>query len=280
LFANPYQPDVCPILALGLHLLYFSVSETYDLFPGGAIGTRGNRQTKTRSQIIRFYNCLISTMRESVIMKETLRICGLAADMIGKEIIKAYNSNNCYFYILMYLGTHSFRKGCATLIGAVNSGGSHVLALFDRAGWSYHKSAGKYIYGGMGSDAECGRECSLLPIGEVEFAVLPCHFLQTPEANEVVDEVLALAYDARLLSLPTLVPILRHGLAAIVNHFDYLNESLDPNSPFRSSILFRERRHVFRLREFLVAKQLFTSPYMNASGILSLFLILLLIYVS
>jgi hypothetical protein len=138
-YANPYEPSICPILSLALHVFGMSFRvdnlDTATIFPGSP------------------YDVFSKWLPEAVI--ETGAIGVTASDF----------------------GTHSFRKGvtsyCAGFIG-----GAPITAIFLRAGWSLGEVQQRYISFTEGGDQLAGRMAAGLNLnGGSKFSVLPPHFV-------------------------------------------------------------------------------------------------------
>lgn len=189
LFANPYEPSVCVVLALALHM--FSVA------------FRPDDDNKD------------------------LLFLGSPYDVFSKWLPTALEKI-AQFAVLGYLisdfGTHSFRKGIATFCSGF-IGGPSVIAIFQRAGWSLGQVQDRYITFSDGGDQLCGRVAAGLNFnGGSKFAVLPPHFdradiLTAAEWNEIVP-----GYGDYPLGFQTCLPYM---LASLVFHWEWLNEKDD-----------------------------------------------------
>lgn len=105
-YANPLQPEICPILALAIYWLVFPPTFTSKdanphIFPGS------NQEERFRKALM-------------AIIKTTEGEQQLLSRQIAAEDI----------------GTHSIRKGSATFSTAVGSVGVSTRAVYHRAGWS------------------------------------------------------------------------------------------------------------------------------------------------
>ena len=137
-YANTYNPQICPILAMSL--LVFTCHR------GGNVVEQGL-----------FAGCnsdgRFGKMLAAVIAELPQNILGAAPEDIG---------------------THSSRKGSTSyclefvVISAVQ--------VYLRAGWSLGDVPDRYIFAGAGGDQIVGRAVCGLPINSKEFGVLPPHF--------------------------------------------------------------------------------------------------------
>jgi hypothetical protein len=137
-YANPFNPTVCPILSIALHL--FSIS------------FRPENEYKNLVYIGAPYDVFTKWLSSSL---EELELLGHSPKDFG---------------------THSFRKGIATYCSGF-IGGPSIIAIFLRAGWSLGQVQDRYITYSDGGDHLCGRVAAGLDFnGGSKFAVLPPHF--------------------------------------------------------------------------------------------------------
>lgn len=135
LFANPYNPSICPILALALHVFSISFRPDNDdkdkLFPENS------------------YNVFSSWLGEAI--PKVIQIGFQVSDY----------------------GTHSFRKGIATFTAGF-IGGPGIISIFLRAGWSLGNVQDRYLLFADGGDQLCGRIAAGLNFNDgPNFSVLP-----------------------------------------------------------------------------------------------------------
>lgn len=125
IFANPVHPEICPILALGIHLLctegIFSNGEQSMLFQG-----------KNQSQSDRFRRIM---QRQAFCTEEGRRVMqrhGLIPDDIG---------------------THSWRKGATTYATSGTTASPSIVAVHLRGGWAMDGVLSRYMgYGPTSTD--------------------------------------------------------------------------------------------------------------------------------
>jgi len=204
-FANPLNPQLCPILALGLYVL------TKD---------RNRRQNASgkffegAEQKHRYANNLrniIATFPDSVI-----------------EIHYGCDRSD--------LGTHSHRKGGITFLLAIIDG-PNPCAVYIRAGWSLGNTQDRYIMGGAGEDQLCGRILAGLPLDSEDFAVLPPHF-STEGLNQLTSIGLGSiidGYDEYPQSFRRCVP---YFLASVLYHLPTLHTWFPMDHPVWGAKLF------------------------------------------
>ena len=143
IYANPFCPEICPVLALALYTFSFTctistVTETaYCLFEGSSPE-----------------NAFTKWLHDNALKKMTPEDLGVPVEFIG---------------------THSFRKGAATYISSFDVVSENSIDM--RAGWTNGRIRSKYIFGTPGADQLIGRLVSGLNIRNCnEFLVLPPHF--------------------------------------------------------------------------------------------------------
>ena len=142
-YANPQCPEICAILALAI---YFFSSCWRRVGSKRTLFSTGSSDTENR----------FSRWLKSVCTDEQ-------AELINMGLL------------ILAIGTHSFRKGVATFLSAIN-GGPTAVAIYLRAGWSLGPVQSRYILEGKGSDELCGRAATCINITDSEFAALPPHF--------------------------------------------------------------------------------------------------------
>jgi len=149
-YANPHQPWCCPVLSLARYL--FSYPEVLKgdmpLFHGTSSYTR--------------YHNLFSNLLHS----------------LESELF------DLGFY-LEILGTHSCRKGVATLIASGSRVRPPITSLCIRAGWAMGGMKDKYFFRAEAGDQYVGRCASLLDQLSKEFAVSPPYFDFTECSSDV-----------------------------------------------------------------------------------------------
>lgn len=183
IFANPYEPAICPILSLGLHVF------------SSAFRPEGSGEAKHKIFAGRPYDIFSSWLLDAVVSL-------LEPGQDGSEI-----------------GSHSFRKGVATFVASY-LGGPSIVAIFLRAGWSLGQVQKRYLTRADGSDNLCGRvACGLNLNDGASFSVLPPHFHPSFVLTAEQWAEIAPGYD----QLPACFQgCLIYLLASIVHHYDWL----------------------------------------------------------
>ncbi len=204
-FANPENPDMCPLLALAIFV--FTIGHRRE-GSRPALFTTNDDEGAVESRFTKYLRSIIGDNEQALLD-------------FGLEIKD--------------LGTHSFRKGTATYLSGM-PGGPTAIAIYLRAGWSLGNVQQRYILSGDGGDQVCGRAASGLKITDPAFASLPPHFNLREGPVLSVDE-----WDAILPGYSTFYPnnfkpVLNYLLASLVYHQDYLAAHLTPGHP-----LFHQR---------------------------------------
>jgi hypothetical protein len=173
-FANPLRPEICPILALAIVVFGSSgifgerfvagdeAEEMKDdnvLPPAGGFLVRQSLFGGSKAEA-----AFSAWLRRMVIEEERFTVQELGA--IPEDI-----------------GTHSFRKGCATYLASF-PGGPSAIAIYLRAGWSLGQIPTRYVHAGEGADQFVGRLATGLDMTSTDFAVLPAHFDNTFALSE------------------------------------------------------------------------------------------------
>jgi hypothetical protein len=183
-FANPYNPAICPILALALHVF--------------AITFRPDNDSKERLFPANSYDVFSKWLGWAI-----------------PAVMKLGHQVSDY-------GTHSFRKGIATFTAGF-IGGPGIISIFLRAGWSLGNVQDRYLLFADGGDQLCGRIAAGLDFNEgPKFSVLPPRFypLTSPLTHAEWLEI-APNYSSYPASFQGCLPFL---LASLVFHYDWLTK--------------------------------------------------------
>ncbi|OWY97109.1 hypothetical protein PHMEG_00032448 [Phytophthora megakarya] len=140
-YANPLQPNICPIVALGLYWATSNFDGSDLLFPG-------------RNQYERFRKCWLRLLAQVDVAAE-LRRQGLDATE---------------------LGTHSMRKGSATFCSSCSTACPSSTAVHLRAGWSLGGVQNTYLRYEAAGDMHVGRTVAGLPTESYKFSTVAPHF--------------------------------------------------------------------------------------------------------
>lgn len=128
-YANPFQPHMCMILAFGVYM----ISKPRSADPSG----QKTKLFEGNLQKIRFGD-FIREVLQGYSDEEVLQLFGSTADQ---------------------LATHSIRKFILDYLISILDG-PNVCAVYIRAGWSLGNTQDRYIVGGLGEDNLIGR-CEL-----------------------------------------------------------------------------------------------------------------------
>ncbi len=152
IYANPFNPEICPILAFGVHFLCFPLSFKQEKIFHGT------------NQDERFLQTLQRAFNEDSIF----------------NYLKEYNTKPDE------LGSHSIRKGSATYCSMGNSGDCPIIAVQLRAGWSLPGVQDTYLQYDAAGDMNVGRVLFGLPCGTPEFATLPPFFNNDQDIKQII----------------------------------------------------------------------------------------------
>jgi hypothetical protein len=142
-YANPLNPEICPVLSLAVYLsCCFPSSTENSLF----LGTR-----------------------------QKDRMLGFLHTLMKKPAVRAHLS--LHGFEPSDFGNHSFRKGAATFASSGSVGGPSIVSIIRRAGWSLGDVLGRYLKADPAGDQYVGRVVAGLPINSPQFAVLPPSFV-------------------------------------------------------------------------------------------------------
>ena len=202
-YANPFNPFVCPILSMLSYLLVTPPTSDTCLFPGANQYNRFNK----------YLNKLLNEKREYI-----MTTYGVNVDDIG---------------------AHSARKGASTYMtsGCVN--GPSQQAVNIRCGWKTVGVTDTYCRYAAAGDQLCGRVASGLPLFSYRFGVLPPFFqLENEEDEAVLNRLIKTLFPDLAIEL---WPIVKHGIASLALREDFLRQNLSANNClFQSAIFWNE----------------------------------------
>lgn len=202
IFANPTDPLICPVLALGLKIIHetdFNSGRPSKIFYGPC----GNE---------RYINWLARLMRR-------LRPSEIAE--LGCPPTE--------------IGTHSLRKGAATFVcGLVD--GPHSDSVKLRMDHSIGSVDDRYIHIQAGTDKRVGRCVSGLDINNDDFCYLPPLFTNFDGVR--FEKVLP--YGRLQNASPSLKAAIPFMIASVIYHSDWLEKNLPKNHPYFTSKIYTE----------------------------------------
>ena len=216
IYSNPVQPDICPILSLAKYL--FSnpsiLSSDDRLFPGG-------------NQYSRF----MKSFRRALLRQ--------------KDEIKKLGGD------IQYLGSHSARKGAATLAACGCTVSPPMASICLRAGWSMGPVKERYLFYEKAGDQFVGRTvCGLSPLS-VEFATGPPHFnLTREEERKVLNDTLEafVGEQGKIQIQKQTWYCIIMLFASLLYHYDYLKTNLHPKSSLFACIILTDAPQVLKLK--------------------------------
>ena len=210
-YANPLKPWCCPILSLARY--FFSYPE---VLRGDMPLFEGNSQYQR-------YHKLFSSL---------VQVLGPELQQMG--------------YLPGDLGSHSCRKGVATLIASGCTVSPPIAPLCIRAGWVMGGMKDKYIFNEKAGDQYVGRCASLLDQLTKEFAVSPPYFdysnlgayeknIKMKDVNEYLRSNLPYANSIH----PQTWNIVLYCFATVCYHYTFLSDSLHTKCVLRCSPIFQ-----------------------------------------
>jgi len=214
IYANPAQPFICPVLALAKYLFANpSILSSEDkLFPGG-------------SQYSRFMKCF---RRVIIHLKDEIK-------KLGCDIKN--------------LGSHSARKGAATLAACGCTVSPPMASICLRAGWSMGPVKERYLFYEKAGDQFVGRTvCGLSPLS-VEFATGPPHFnLESEDEKKILDTTLEafVGEEGKKKIQKQTWYAINMLFASLLYHYDYLKSNLHRKSSLFACFLFTDFPQVLK----------------------------------
>ena len=134
------------------------------------------------------------------------------------------------------IGSHSARKGAATLAASGCTVSPSMASICTRAGWKLGGTRDKYIKFENAGDQYLGRVLCGLNCLTMEFSVSPPFFdLPVSELNEQIDRtIMGIVAGGTRINAATF-EVLRMCYACVVFHREFLAEHLDDHNRFRAS---------------------------------------------
>ncbi|DAZ99922.1 TPA: LOW QUALITY PROTEIN: hypothetical protein N0F65_011845, partial [Lagenidium giganteum] len=227
IYANPLQPDVCPILSLAIYWACFPFTPERDaLFPGAA-------------QYDRSRNILHTIVRTPVVAAESKRRGVDPTDV----------------------GTHSIRKGAATYCSSGSTSCPASTAVHLRAGWSLGGVQNTYLRYEAAGDMYVGRSVCGLPSSSEQSGILPPHF---SSCDSVVSDAIDTAFGGGLGHMRF---VLEFALASLAYHHPYLKVTLPPKNLLLKSPIFTNMQQCSALRSHMRCGLERIGDGMKASGV-------------
>jgi hypothetical protein len=195
-FANPKEPDICPILALSVYLAitpFRSGAQTVGALFGG------------NHQYERFRRNLLSLVFKH---KEAIEEMGIDCNEVG---------------------VHSIRKGAATYACCGTTGAPSLASVCNRAGWTMGKVKDTYIRYEAASDQYVGRVVAGLDIHSFEFSISPPFFQSMDTDSALVKEDMQNVFPFVIETKHMLV--MRFCLASLMHSKNFLLQHLGETSP-------------------------------------------------
>ena len=217
-YANPLDPWICPITALGVYLICISTcvggpSTGLPLF-------QGSQEDCAR----RFRACLSSEVKQ---LHSRLEELGLTEENIG---------------------THSFRKGAATYASAGGTACPSSSSISLRAGWSQPGVEDTYRRFDAAGDEHVGRVVTGLRMHHEELALLPPTFVPTTtEEQEFIMECARESMDVTKVN----PGVAWTCLASVMYHLDTLKITLPSCHKLWSDRVLSDASRCARLRSLL-----------------------------
>jgi len=146
------------------------------------------------------------------------------------------------------LGTHSVRKGVATMVAAGCTVSPPIVSLCVRVGWAMGGVKDKYLHYEGAGDQYVGRCASCLDQLKKEFAASPPYFYYTGIPDELQRALKKQEIETFIMDRlphsnqihPRTKKMIIMAYASICFHYDYLKTHMSSKCPFRASPFFRD----------------------------------------
>ena len=208
-YSNPFEPAICPVLALGRYILTYPnilLDEKASIFPG-------------TSQYSRF------------------------RDRLNKALVWEGRSLQALGVDPNSFGTHSIRKGAISLVSAGCTVSPPMAAICLRAAWSMGNVKDRYIHYEKAGDEFVGRTVTGISSLTRHFAVSPIYF--EPGADDTnenmkreIEKLISDTCVEKEKISSTTYFMLKFVVANICFNYDYLNAVLSQTHCIRSNPLF------------------------------------------
>jgi hypothetical protein len=159
------------------------------------------------------------------------------------------------------ISTHSWRKGSASAAAGGSTCAPPIISICLRAGWKVSKILATYLSMENAADFFLGRVCAGLPMTGKEFGVLPPAWKRnlSPEDYCFILKMFHIVFPNAGRWGDNMRPILRHLLATLVFHKDYL-QSLPQEHPWRGTYLGQHPEDLTRLHTMVELRYDGDSP--------------------
>ena len=215
-YTNPLKPWICPVLSLARYLFCYP-----DVLKGDVPLFEGT------NQYARYSACFMQLLNEHQ-TKEDL-----------KKMIIVFEPGD--------LGTHSARKGVATMVAAGYTVSPPIVSLCLRAGWALGGVKDKYLFRENAGDMHTGRCSSCHDSGTKEFAISLVYFdfsiLEAAEKTRKKRQIREFLESALPDSenIPTSIwKLVNFCFAAICHSYEFLNKNLHQQCPLRVTAVFKD----------------------------------------
>lgn len=146
------------------------------------------------------------------------------------------------------LGTHSLRKGVATLIAAGCTVSPPITAICIRVGWAMGGVKERYLHYAAAGDQYVGRCAALLNQTDKSFAASPPYFdfteiedsVERGKVRQAVCEYMCDCIPNNNIIEAHTLHLVYMCFASICYHHTYLMENLHRDSPFRIAPIFKD----------------------------------------
>lgn len=226
-YANPFQPEICPFISLGVYLLCHAEMNAPQLFPG--THARARRTTNVVNSSARLCLLFVAGGNQPDRVSSAL-----------KRVIDATSKTLEFFGLKSaWYGLHSYRKGPITYATSGTTDGPNMAAVYTRGGWTLPGVLDRYMKYAKAGDQFVGRIIAGLTPNTVEFATLPPHFTRIDSASvDKINAAVDLCFPLLACGHANLRTVVTHLLASVVYHRKWLRDTLPPNHALFNSAAF------------------------------------------
>jgi hypothetical protein len=160
------------------------------------------------------------------------------SDILSKVVSENEGSFNQIGVSVGSIGTHSARKGAATLAASGCTVSPSMSSICNRAGWTLGGTRDKYIKYENAQDQFLGRVLCGFNVLSEGFSNSPPFFDTTVEEMIHIDSQLKSIIPESNRMEPSFFEVVRSCYASIVYHYDWIDATLHPKHRFRSHPAF------------------------------------------
>ena len=256
IYANPYRPEICPIVSLGIYFLYVDVTNP-----------EGQYIFARQKQGCRFDKVLIQWLPEGEQGQVNRgrggrggRGRGADGGSRGEELEQ--QASQLAGVSRRRYGTHSIRKGSSTYASSCTTSCPSYVSICNRAGWSLG-IPGLYLQYEAAGDQYLGRTLAGLNGNDTSFAVLPPQFKEGYE--DIVTRLVREHFSFYDSVGSVMQKVVRMTMASVVYHMDAIKLWNSCTELWKKPLFTRD--YGVRLKDIVEVREWTAGDVRNVTGI-------------